>query len=1447
MMHETGGPDYIAANNNEWVYDAHNYFGYKWTEDLGEERKSNIYCPASESGGARPYAKFKDDEDAAKMWYERCLRYYPGLKDAQSPEEYAHALKHRDDGAEYYEDTESNYAAGLKAHLENPKYKDKIKNLTGTSRYGTSRFGELRQGGFADGIYALTADGSQQGNASDVKSFIGKYAQEAMGLSAQGAAAIMGTAEQESAYSPVMLQGDERDVFLENDEMPPTKPDQAWGLLQMTNERQKAMVDHARSNQRDPNSVEAQLRYLYDETTVGSEKGKWQALKDAKNVDEAMSAMQKIIRFGVSGERNQAAHKAFQELGGQPTESRDPTFSASINMGTTTSSSSIPKYSTKVGAFIGVLKQVYEKLSNALSWGNKTSSTSSSSSISGSAPGYKDINKAIAWAEERCRLKDTHYGYNGCTEFIKNFFKEGGCSFGEWMETNNPPGGCPNVYDRGMNVQSMMYVPCLEEYAKKNGLFKDPSVGGALGDIIICNNSSHVGICDGQGGCWANSSSQDCIVHWPSNAQAWGNTIVGYISVGGGQAVVSTLKEGETARDENTIANDSGGKARYGTARNQQLDSRFFDDTSQITNRFTIANEEEPSNAIEETVSEADPTSNFNEVEVDKAIEKIEKFTEDQLKTIYKLVDESKLQSPSLKIDWSKDPLSIKRQKLQTIYKYERNAIKSPQQDASENTSSNNSSASNFNSGLLAMTDRITSVFSKIKAKAMNKLKEVVGNIHPGIKQFLTDVFGGTQVFTDILGISSDSVPTSTTTTNIIQQSTEQSEFSKTDNVQSSEEQQEDDNTKHQPKQQPTLNDYLAQGHDMESALETMHQNKFGRKRSNLYGMVKTLEDKEWSEQIKDISDGTKDTPRLKESFDTASSNTFGITEKDLKYSKFGMSKPNKYGTGVPILMIAARLAPYISRILITVGRRFISNPNTFARFARWCRSSITNVRVANCLDRLNKTVDKVLTLSDICDICTWFYQAYNEEATNTNLPPIPIIPFYDYVEAYLNENFPLVNQITSTLGGLIKQGVQKVKTGINYAKNNKIKSFFGSARKSDFIDKSQYIKEDYLKRIDKMTFEEMKDTVSHIDMNQVPEYNRINIDSQEDDNLVIRAKLKTIIQNEQGTDELFGKISKQSDKEQNKKGKKDSSTDINNKHYTKNDTDSNKKHNIIEDFLENIFKHQDPTTTTSSESIQKVLSSHMPILPEKTTEITKNNETSEAAQYKLPQRDLNYYLARGLTMEAAIEQMYQDGRHKEDLDKQDELAEQRFKAAQQKKEIEEAAKTTNMRIEKLQNGNEDIVEEIAPNGKHYTKNDVEHLLNKGYTREAALDFLSRHEKYAKEKPKEIRQKITRNPSIIESNVPEQVVKTAQTNTTNIAEEMLIAQNRTNELLENILVAIQSLSGQATTTQNLSRAALTKAGNGSSVGIGDQLGYSGDRSKGNPINLINSMLAITHR
>ena len=42
------------------------------------------------------------------------------------------------------------------------------------------------------------------------------------------------------------------------------------------------------------------------------------------------------------------------------------------------------------------------------------------------------------------------------------------------------------------------------------------------------------------------------------------------------------------------------------------------------------------------------------------------------------------------------------------------------------------------------------------------------------------------------------------------------------------------------------------------------------------------------------------------------------------------------------------------------------------------------------------------------------------------------------------------------------------------------------------------------------------------------------------------------------------------------------------------------------------------------------------------------------------------------------------------------------------------------------------VLKEVAPNGKHYTKNDVDYLLGEGYTKQDALAFLATDPKYSR-------------------------------------------------------------------------------------------------------------------
>ena len=121
MMFETGGPDHIKES--KWQEECHNYGGFTWYPSMGEEYKG----PNRPSGEGGYYAKFKSDAEYADKAFNKVYKKYKDeLAKADNPEDFASVLKKHD----YYESSEAEYAAGLKALL-NGKYKDKLSKLGG--------------------------------------------------------------------------------------------------------------------------------------------------------------------------------------------------------------------------------------------------------------------------------------------------------------------------------------------------------------------------------------------------------------------------------------------------------------------------------------------------------------------------------------------------------------------------------------------------------------------------------------------------------------------------------------------------------------------------------------------------------------------------------------------------------------------------------------------------------------------------------------------------------------------------------------------------------------------------------------------------------------------------------------------------------------------------------------------------------------------------------------------------------------------------------------------------------------------------------------------------------------------------------------------------------------------------------------------------------------------
>ena len=121
MMFETGGPDHIKES--KWQEECHNYGGFTWYPSMGEDYKG----PSRPSGEGGYYAKFKSDAEYAEKAFNKVYKKYKDeLAKADNPEDFASVLKKHD----YYESSEAEYAAGLKALL-NGKYKDKLSKLGG--------------------------------------------------------------------------------------------------------------------------------------------------------------------------------------------------------------------------------------------------------------------------------------------------------------------------------------------------------------------------------------------------------------------------------------------------------------------------------------------------------------------------------------------------------------------------------------------------------------------------------------------------------------------------------------------------------------------------------------------------------------------------------------------------------------------------------------------------------------------------------------------------------------------------------------------------------------------------------------------------------------------------------------------------------------------------------------------------------------------------------------------------------------------------------------------------------------------------------------------------------------------------------------------------------------------------------------------------------------------
>ena len=143
MMFETGGPERARADMQKTINtigsDDFNYGGFTWYPGMGEDYKG-MPRPSNEGGY---YAKFKSDAEYADMAYNKVYKSYKdSIAKAENADDFARILKENG----YYASDESEYAAGLKAHL-NGQYKDKLSKLGGMAGQASSSSGGSNSGG----------------------------------------------------------------------------------------------------------------------------------------------------------------------------------------------------------------------------------------------------------------------------------------------------------------------------------------------------------------------------------------------------------------------------------------------------------------------------------------------------------------------------------------------------------------------------------------------------------------------------------------------------------------------------------------------------------------------------------------------------------------------------------------------------------------------------------------------------------------------------------------------------------------------------------------------------------------------------------------------------------------------------------------------------------------------------------------------------------------------------------------------------------------------------------------------------------------------------------------------------------------------------------------------------------------------------------------------------
>lgn len=455
-----------------------------------------------------------------------------------------------------------------------------------------TKFGVAARGKFGRGFFGR---GPANDNEKDIGVKIWNLFVATGELTEVAIAGIMGNMYAESNLQPRIVQGGSY-----NDEII-VDGKTGYGLCQWTSEgRQKALKDFAKQMNKSSGDAEVQVQFcLHEMRSYATDDGTplITALNNCTKPYDAAIIFHRVFERSADNPQQEARRGGFAD---QLYESKGKVGQGLVTK--TTYTGSMQKTQSNFFSFLAKQAAPLTKIYNSI-FGGSMDEGSSGSSADFSALKYNskstnpNIQAATNWAN--AKLGQKGYGPTGCTSFVADYLAKAG------VNTN---------FLAGSRGNPSLWVPELEELAKKAGKWKEGSKAGSEGDVAIIETNNNPGdgpdhavIADGSGWYFGNSSSRDMVVRGNLGSDFGANNVLGYIATG--DPSTGTVASGNLTRSQADVIGDAGPTSANGKFGRGKF-GRGFKGVP-IKNLFGRANELGAAQAITPTQSgsEADYTA----------------------------------------------------------------------------------------------------------------------------------------------------------------------------------------------------------------------------------------------------------------------------------------------------------------------------------------------------------------------------------------------------------------------------------------------------------------------------------------------------------------------------------------------------------------------------------------------------------------------------------------------------------------------------------------------------------------------------------------------------------------------------------------------------------------------------------------------------------------------